>query len=100
MSLNVNGYNYTEANCSGTLGTGDVDINTGTIFPNPATSVLYTAIQDATTYTVYDAMGRTVSQGRVDGAKSVSLDGLPTGMYFVTILDSEQTTQTFKFIKK
>ncbi|MCH9661730.1 MAG: T9SS type A sorting domain-containing protein [Bacteroidetes bacterium] len=100
MALNVNGYNFTEGDCGGTLGTGDVDVNTGTVYPNPATSVLYTSIQNASVYGVYDAMGRKVRQGSLDASKSISLEGMPTGMYFVTILDSEQRTQTFKFIKE
>ncbi|MBX2829094.1 MAG: T9SS type A sorting domain-containing protein [Flavobacteriaceae bacterium] len=100
LALNMNGYNYSEDLCDTVLSTGDQEIETGVIYPNPVSDVLYTTITNATSYTIYDAMGRKVAKGSLDSSKAIDVESLISGIYFVTIADENRQTQSFKFIKK
>ena len=100
LPLTVNGYNYTMADCSVILSTGDAEINTGTIFPNPVSDVLYTSVLNAQKFTIFDATGRKVAAGRLSTDNSIQTQELSNGMYFLTITDDSQRAQSFKFIKK
>lgn len=100
LTLNMNGYNYTEDLCDPTLSTGEQEIETGVIFPNPVNDQLFTTISNASTYTVYDAMGRNVAQGRLTTERVVNVETLTSGVYFIAIADANRQKQTFKFIKR
>ena len=100
MVLNVNGYNYTEADCGGTLGTGTIDINTGTIFPNPVRDILNTTVLNAKNYSILDSLGRNVTNGTFTSSKAINLSEINSGIYFIKIEDDIKRIQTFKFIKK
>ncbi len=100
LTLNMNGYNYTEDLCDPTLSTGEQEVETGVIFPNPVNNQLFTTISNASTYAIYDAMGRNVAQGRLTTERVVNVETLTSGVYFITIADINRQKQTFKFIKR
>ncbi len=100
FNLNVSGFNFTENDCTGSLSNGDVQINTGVIFPNPVSDVLYTTVQNAVSYTLMDSLGRVVANGNFNSDKSIQVDQLTNGLYFLNIMDDNRQAQTFKFIKK
>ena len=100
LTLNMSGYNYTEDLCDPTLSTGEQEVETGVIFPNPVNNQLFTTISNASTYAIYDAMGRNVAQGRLTTERAVNVETLTSGVYFITIADINRQKQTFKFIKR
>ena len=100
MSLADVGFNYVELKCDQTLGIGDLDLKEGSIYPNPATDVLFTTLDNPTQFTLFDLTGRTLKKGVVSGSRSISLYDIPAGMHLVVIEDAQGNTHTFKFIKK
>ncbi|MDC8002651.1 T9SS type A sorting domain-containing protein [Aureisphaera galaxeae] len=99
LGMNVNAYNYTEDLCDTGLSTGDQEIKTGVIYPNPVSNTLYTTITGATSYIIHDALGRKVAMGQLDASKAINVEGFTSGMYFISITDDSRSAQTFKFIK-
>ncbi len=99
LALNMNGYNYTEDVCDPILSTGDQEVETGVVFPNPVQDVLYTTFPEADSYIIYDVMGRKTSQGKLNASRAINVESLLRGVYFVTIANDSGQKQTFKFIK-
>ena len=85
-----------------------VATNSLTIFPNPATTSLtiQSPTQPITQITITNLFGQTVyNQPTTANCKSLTVDvsGLPNGMYFVKINDSDPSTSlrmTYKFAKE
>ena len=75
-------------------------IQESTLYPNPAQNVIYTTAVNASKFTIYDSLGRKVSNGIIQENKSISLETLKTGLYFITVIDIENNSQTFKIIKE
>lgn len=70
------------------------------IFPNPTSSLLNIEIRFDAAFSVYDAIGSTLVKGFIkkDEPTQVSLDNLPSGIYFFQ-LRVESRTKTIKVIK-
>ncbi len=93
--------NPTSYDCETTLSVDDQgEIQGSYLYPNPANDVIYTTANDTTYYQVYDAQGRSVLQGQITQDKSIRLESLRSGLYFITVLTNENESQTFKIIKK
>ncbi len=75
-------------------------IQESTLYSNPAQNVIYTTAVNASKFTIYDSLGRKVSNGIIQENKSISLETLKTGLYFITVIDIENNSQTFKIIKE
>lgn len=100
LTLQTNGYNYNEIACTEILGVNDVEIETGFIYPNPVGDTMYTTVVNATSFTILDALGRTVSAGTFSQSDSIYMGDLRSGLYFIIIQNDMKQTQSFKFIKK
>lgn len=71
------------------------------IVPNPATTAF--SLQGPTLpglLTVTDPLGRTVLQRHWTPGQSVEVDGLPTGIYFLTLPQAGGTTRTAKLVRQ
>lgn len=65
------------------------------VYPNPATNVLNIGgLLAGDTYTLYDVTGRAVTQGTAysQGVKTISVEGLPAGLYMLTVRDVKGNT--------
>ena len=70
-----------------------------TISPNPASESLHLATVAPATYTIRTALGQSVRQGTVAaGASTVSVAGLPAGVYFLE-LRTEAGRTVHRFVK-
>jgi hypothetical protein len=72
------------------------------LYPNPATDHLWIEVDAAsvnTPYTVSDAQGRTVAQGRSRSTRTrLELDALEPGLYHLHLLRSTARSGTFVVI--
>jgi hypothetical protein len=100
MTFNITGFNYTEVACTEILGVNDVETETGFIYPNPVDDTLFTTVVNATSYSILDALGRTVSIGTFSQSDSIYMGDLTSGLYFIIIENDIKQSQSFKFIKK
>ena len=107
-SMNFVGTGYTPqlSDCTGVLGTTDhSEQDTGTIYPNPAQDILNVSLEKNTiaSVAIYSIQGQLVGQKRLmDNTRHIELEvaHLRQGIYFLTVMDAENRTQTFKFVKK
>lgn len=103
----VNYYNFGEYNIQPRM-SADVDFSTGVtegilnevvVGPNPANDLIHINLGKAAgnqvIYTLTDMQGRTVQNGQISSGRSqLSVGGMPTGMYHLTLRTSE-TIKTF-----
>lgn len=78
-----------------TTSVNNTRITTANIYPNPATNVVYIP---QGTYTITDAMGRTVLSA-ISTGEQIDVSNLPNGAYFVQILHNN-TIATAKLLKQ
>ncbi|WP_160139370.1 BspA family leucine-rich repeat surface protein [Chryseobacterium sp. c4a] len=85
--------------CLSHLGTSDIKTDHKiSIYPNPATDIIYIKNTTADHYTILDPAGRVVLKGSLANEK-ISIQTLAPGNYFLQ-LHLKENTQNFKFIKK
>lgn len=53
-----------------------------------------------TKYTIYDISGRCISSSHLNQSKSITINTLASGVYFLNIMNSKNQTERFKFLKK
>jgi hypothetical protein len=78
------------------------DINTATIFPNPASeqlTVSVPAMTGATVYTIYSVTGELVTSGNFYSTTTLSIDALAQGMYQLKLVNGNDCV-TRSFMKK
>jgi hypothetical protein len=82
----------------GTLSVTDFELNSGfKIYPNPAKDTInIKGLSEATNYIIYNVLGVTVKSGIIYNNKSIVINELSEGLYYLR-LDSGNTK---KFIKK
>jgi hypothetical protein len=85
------------------VGTNDPDIQQrlSLLYPNPASDevVLETYLEE-TTIKVVDINGRTVGQyNGIKGKNTINLNGLPAGVYVVSLYSSENFIESHKLVK-
>lgn len=86
--------------------TDAIDSDKVKIFPNPASDILTFALNlDGNSdfeYSVMDAVGVVKKSGTFsgNGTKSLDIKGLPSGMYFVSVLKEDSSLFVKKFIKQ
>lgn len=82
----------------GTLNNSDFDQVTISIYPNPVSDQLIIETPHSVKYILYDVHGRELVSGQTDGANSVDVSFLNSGMYLLKVkLDT--TTKDFRVIK-
>ncbi|AKK73917.1 hypothetical protein OK18_16060 [Chryseobacterium gallinarum] len=87
---------------SSTLGTKEIKNTTSevSIYPNPAdTFVEVKNLKGKADYKIYNAEGRLVQEGRIDGQR-INVASLVKGMYVISIKDDQNTYYNTKLIKK
>lgn len=101
MSTTYSGINLTATDCNGNvLGMLDTNELQGSyLYPNPAKDIIYTTANNVENFEIYNAQGKKVQSGKVGLDKSINLEALKTGLYFITIKDQSNNVQTFKVIK-
>ncbi|MDN3691999.1 BspA family leucine-rich repeat surface protein [Chryseobacterium tructae] len=85
--------------CLSHLGTSDIKMdNKVSIYPNPATDIIYIKNTTADHYTILDLTGRVVLKGSMTNEK-INIQTLAPGNYLLQ-LHLKENTQNFKLIKK
>lgn len=87
----------------GTLSVSEEDFNATTIYPNPFKNMV--SISSTSTVqkaTLLDVLGKTISvfNNTADGIKEIKLEGLSSGMYFLTLEGDSNQKKTIKLIKE
>ena len=99
-SINTVNYTVGIASCIEFLSVSDINTTTATLYPNPATThVNFTGAQ-VNEYRLVDALGRIVSEGRLNDQASLYVGDLAKGMYFITLSGDNNAITTLKFIKE
>ena len=72
------------------LGLNNFETNELVVYPNPVMDILYVNADFNTKFTVYSLTGSLVKTGILENG-TISLDGLPKGMYVIEIGNTEKT---------
>ena len=71
---------------------GLVDLNSMvTVYPNPATSVIYVKYNSNAQVSLIDMTGRCVKATEISGDATINVEDLEKGMYFIKIQDGDNT---------
>jgi hypothetical protein len=73
--------------------------NTLKLWPNPVKDVLFNSATEAFEYRIYDSKGQLVLEGTSIPSDGISVSGLPTGMYYLS-MDSLNRKQRSIFLKE
>ena len=95
-----NALTFVETDCDSSLAVNENAVFGSTLYPNPAKDYVYTDALNATSYTIFNILGKIVSNGSVKSDSSIYLGNLKKGVYFVKIQDINNNSQSFKIIKK
>lgn len=74
------------------------------IYPNPTSSLLFLKIEGLLlkdlSYQLFDASGRNIFQEKIKQVEtSIDLSSKPSGVYILSVLNTEKSIKTFKIIK-
>ncbi|MDR9398516.1 MAG: T9SS type A sorting domain-containing protein, partial [Salibacter sp.] len=70
------------------------------IYPNPASNVLHLEIHNPRSKVmIYTIEGKLMEEIKGD-QKHLDISGYPSGMYFVSVIEPNDTIETFKIVKK
>ena len=86
--------------CDPALSIDEEQKDKGSMYPNPASDVVYFTGDSIETYAVLDALGRIVFTGTLTEEKSIYIGDLAQGMYFIQAFDHNRNMDTFKLIKR
>ncbi len=79
-------------------------LNNISVFPNPSSNMLSVKLNPNITesnFNIIDELGKIVMSGKLNNnLSSINIQNLVTGFYWVEILVSNESKQTFKIIKK
>lgn len=81
------------------VGIEEETMNTVSIYPNPATTVLNVEAEGYNTLEIVNLLGQTVYTANATGSMQINVSNLNSGVYFVRLNGANGTT-TQKFIKK
>ena len=98
---NIDAQTSFSEDCNFALSTGEYDINTFTIYPIPNRgSIITIDVLEEVNYKLLNTNGQIVKQGNlISGKNELNITNLSTGMYFITIRNSN-TFQQKKLILK
>ncbi|MFL5753772.1 MAG: S8 family peptidase, partial [Bacteroidia bacterium] len=90
--------------CSNPVSVGQISSgeNTLQVFPNPAGNQLTVSGKGIDMIRIYDAQGRLILAQRSlqENTEIIKMDGLPEGLYIVSITTQKGNTQRFKIIRQ
>jgi len=88
---------------STTVGVNETTINLElSVYPNPTTNYLTLKVEDNTqlSYKLYDLNGEVLKSNAVNSVSSqISLEELPSAIYFLNVIKDNQIIKAFKIIK-
>lgn len=76
-----------------TLGITDKDYSKISIYPNPASNVLYINTVNKVEVVIYDTQGKLVISKHVDANNTIEISALKSGIYFVKVLSDGRISQ-------
>lgn len=92
-------YNADVVECSS--GIGEISAENWRIFPNPTYGKLYFELpENINTVTVTSLLGEKIKETKASVSKQIDLTSYPTGMYFITISDSNGAISTKPIMKR
>tara|TARA_R110002072_G_scaffold142804_1_gene288234 strand:- start:325 stop:2064 length:1740 start_codon:yes stop_codon:yes gene_type:complete len=100
LPFNATDLPYIISDCATTLTIIDNNLEEGSLYPNPANDYVFTTARDASTYSLYDNLGRNIMSGTLLNNRSVYIGDLPKGMYIISIANEQGTRSTYKLIKE
>jgi hypothetical protein len=67
------------------------------VYPNPASTEIHVKLNSHETanYTIYNTVGQTVLQGRLQEETTINVKSLSKGIYYINLNDKENTTVSF-----
>ena len=71
-----------------------------TIYPNPASDVIYVKGDDIQYVEIYNSIGLKVISKNVNDSESINIADLTSGLYFVKTSDKEGNVSTTKIVKR
>lgn len=81
-----------------TMGTIPIETSDYMLYPNPGDGIFHlTSFENLSKIIVYDRMGRRIIEQNIQG-KQIDLTDLPVGIYFVTIINSDNLEHSEKII--
>ncbi|MCC7532340.1 MAG: T9SS type A sorting domain-containing protein [Bacteroidia bacterium] len=89
-------------NKTGTVTTGVLNYTSNeaiTLYPNPATELLFVNTKHAVEVNIYNIQGKLIQKEINDGINPISLKTLKNGL-FIVVINSEGNTTTYKLIKQ
>ena len=90
---------FLDIECFGdVLSTPDYDLEDNiTLYPNPSSSFIkISGLKERGKYTLFDSLGRRISNNEIGNNESINIQNLDTGLYFIKF----ESGSTLKFIKK
>jgi len=70
------------------------------IFPNPTSDfIIVESDNDILLYTLTDELGKVLTKSEISHSKKINFKELSAGVYFLTTIDQNNKTTTFKIIK-
>lgn len=72
------------------------------IYPNPTTDfvIIHSAQNQTFEITIYDALGKIITQQTAENKTKIDLRSVPVGLYFIQAIDENNNTSTYKIIKQ
>lgn len=101
LSLNIQSPAFTQDSCDPSLSVGSNEMEEIILYPNPATDYIYITGASVVSVQIADTMGRVVlTTKEFSNSNGLFVGNLKDGMYFVTLTGNNNTTQSFKLLKK
>jgi len=99
-SIGMNGFNYTVLPCSTFLSVGDNELDSGFVYPNPVSDYLTFSLKSIQSYTIIDALGRSVRTESLNSNAQIYVGDLSKGLYFIEAVDDNKNSQIYRIIKE
>ncbi|MCG1035114.1 T9SS type A sorting domain-containing protein [Polaribacter sargassicola] len=83
--------------------TDNLFVNGLKIYPNPSEEIVYISSDidiNGLNYTVYDISGKSILRGIIKESKEININHLKSGLYFLQIKNTDNSTQTLKISKR
>jgi hypothetical protein len=102
MTLNYTAITVITSDCNGNpLSINENDsLDNNYMYPNPASSKIFTSNIDAHKYQIYDVQGRKVLEGTINQDQSININSLSKGVYMIKIINDTNQSQIFKVVKE
>jgi len=76
----------------------DEDVWQMTVSPNPSSGIFRIETSQASSYRIFDLLGRIINQGQLNGKSELDLTSQPNGIYLISV-ETEKGISTAKLVK-